>query len=526
MKKGILLLMMFSLMITLSACGEPEEIIEVPDIEVIDFNEIYPEMGVYYQMFVRSFADSDDDGIGDFNGITENLDYLVDLGIDSIWLMPIHPSPTYHGYDVTDYYGVNSDYGTMEDFELLLDESEKVGINIIIDFVINHSSSQHPWFQGWLNGDPEYAGYYRSIYDSDIRYDQNPGIWHFIGNNEYYAGHFGSGMPDLNWSNLEVQNEMVNIAEFWLEKGVDGFRLDAAIHLEGYGEVMPPTVGITSTLNKLEWFEFKLEEINPDVFIVGEIWSSFSEFSKFYQSIDSALNFETGGEIVSVINRGFSTDYVDTLISHYAIIKGIDSTGIDSPFLYNHDQDRIASILNGNQGKLKLAAEMLLTLEGNPFIYYGEEIGMFGTKTYGPTIWDETRRLPLLFGNEYETSWIVDNYNSSVADIDTQLADENSILYTYKTLLNVRQENPALKYGELIASPYTNNALQTFYRVFDYDADNQQKVLVMHNVTESEYNFGMIEGEVIYYSGGIDNYNGVISAQSTVIIIVPFDEVT
>jgi glycosidase len=484
---------------------------------------MYPENGVYYQLFVRSFADSDNDGIGDFNGITENLDYFVEMGIDSIWLMPIHPSPTYHGYDVLDYYAVNPEYGTMEDFENLLEESEKLGINIIIDFVINHTSRQHPWFTAWANGDSAYAGFYRKILSSDSRYEDNPGLWHALGEGYYYAGFFGSSMPDLNWSNPNVQNEMVNIGKYWLEKGVDGFRLDAALHLEDYGEVLPGTVPIDSTLTKLEWFEYQLEAEYPDVYIVGEVWSSFSEFSLFYQSMDSALNFETGGNILSVINRGYSPDYVSGLLSDYETIHSYGEDKLDAPFLYNHDQDRIASILNGNIPKLKLAAEMLLTLEGNPYIYYGEELGMFGVKTYGPDIWDETRRLPFLFDNEYQTSWIEDTYNMNVVSVSEQLADPNSLLNTYKTLLNVRQNSLALKYGMLLECPYSDNALQGYYRDFYYDEVTNQRVLVLHNVTEGDYVLGDIVGTVIYYSGGVDNYDGTIEARSTVIIEVPYE---
>jgi glycosidase len=432
--------------------------------------------------------------------------------------MPIHPSPTYHGYDVLDYYGVNSEYGTMEDFELLLEESDKVGINIIIDLVVNHSSSQHPWFTGWKNGDSQYAGFYRSITASDSRYDANPGLWHSMGDGEYYAGFFGGSMPDLNWSNPVVQQEMIDIALYWMEKGVDGFRLDAALHIEDFGEVKPPTVGITSTLNKLEYFEYMIEEQYPDVYIVGEVWSSLSEFSKFHQSMDSALNFETGGDILSVINRGYSTDYVENLVSNYNVLKAVDPNAIDAPFLFNHDQDRIASILNGNDAKLKLAAEMLLTLEGNPYIYYGEELGMFGIKTLGPTIWDETRRLPLLLGTEEQTSWMADNFNSGVNDIPTQLQDENSILNVYRTLLNVRKESLALKYGVLELSPENNNALQAYTRTFTHDGELIDSVLVLHNVTESEYDYGMTNSNVIYYSGGVENFTGLIAPRSTVII--------
>jgi glycosidase len=483
----------------------------------VNYDELYPEMGVYYQLFVRSFADSDGDGIGDFNGITENLDYFVEMGIDSLWLMPIHPSPTYHGYDVLDYYDVNEDFGTMEDFDKLVEEADKLGINIILDWLINHTSIEHEWFTEWMNGNPDYQGYYRSISSGDERLELNPGIWHSMGGGKYYAGYFVR-MADLNWSNPAVQNEMVNAAKFWLEKGVDGFRLDAAKYLEGYGEVKSPTVPISSTLQKLEWFEYQLESEYPDVYITGEIFSGLTEFKLYYQSMDSALNFETGGDILGVINRGYSTDYVDTLVSNYNTFKEIDPEAIDAPFLFNHDQDRIATILNGNEAKLKLAAEMLLTLEGNPHIYYGEEVGMFGYKSTGPEFWDETRRLPLNWGNDYTTSWHPDTINGSVDDIYTQMEDPTSILYTYKMILNARQNSLALKYGVLEISSENNNALQAYTRTFTHDGEMIDKVLVLHNVTESEYEYGMDNTSVIYYSGGVENFDGVIAPRSTLIL--------
>ena len=239
MKKIFLaIILVLSLFIMTGCKKEPVE-----QIEEIDFSEIYPNNGTYYQLFVRSFADSDNDGVGDFNGITDKLGYLKDLGINGIWLMPIHPSPSYHGYDVTDYYDVNPEYGTMADFENLLTKAEELGIDIVIDFVLNHSSNEHPWFVEWQNGNPDYVGYYRLITNGDVRLDQRgawgQNIWHSTSGG-YYCGYFGTNMPDFNWSNTAVQDEMVNIAKFWIEKGVDGFRLDAALHIEGVGEVKAP----------------------------------------------------------------------------------------------------------------------------------------------------------------------------------------------------------------------------------------------------------------------------------------------
>ena len=532
--KKLLLLLVIAFTLVLASC-KPSVTCDEGQLEVdgvcedvipeVNWDEEYPEEGVVYQLFVRSFADSDGDGIGDFNGIKENLDYFTDLGIDTIWLMPIHPSPTYHGYDVTDFYDVNPEYGTMEEFEELVAAADEAGLNIIIDYVLNHTSIQHEWFQKWLYGDPEYEYYYRSISSSDPRYDLDPGSWHTMGGGKYYYGYFYQ-MADLNWGNAAVRAEMLDVALFWLDKGVDGFRLDAAKYLQARGEVSTSTVPISSTLNYLEFYEFQIEEYYPDVYISGEVWSDFSEMKLYYQSMDSVLNFTTGPAILSVVSRERALDYVEDRVKQYEQMKEIDPDAIDAPFLYNHDQDRMASMVNGNQKELKMAAELLLTLEGNPHIYYGEEIGMFGYKSSGPDIWDETRRLPLKWGNDFTTTWHPDELNDTVASIETQLADSESLLNVYKAMLQVRQSSPALRYGVLVESEYSDDALVSYYRVLDHDENHQYKVLVIHNVSEYDYQLSEIEGEILYYSKGIENYNdNNIESSSTLIIEVPYGEV-
>ncbi len=537
MKKILLVLMVITSVLVMAGCKESAEpvctddqtLIEnvcvdnevIPD--AIDFSEIYPNTGTYYELFVRSFADSDGDGVGDFNGITDKLGYLKDLGINALWLMPIHPSPTYHGYDVIDYYGVNRDYGTMEDFENLLVEADELGIDIIIDFVINHTSNQHPWFQGWASGDSEYAGYYRKITTGDSRLDQTgawgQNIWHYT-TGGYYCGYFGGGMPDLNWSNPVIQEEMVNIAEFWIEKGVDGFRLDAVLHLEGVGEVKAPTIPIDSTLTQLELFHYNIESTYPDIYLIGEVWDAFSVSSLFTQALDSTFNFEIGGEIIHAVTAGFSTDYVTNVIRYNEIINSYENGGIDAPFIKNHDQDRIASTLNGDLEKLKLSAEMLLTLPGNPFIYYGEELGMFGIKSSGP-YWDETRRSPLPFGDEYTTNWFPDGFNVNLQTVDEQLNNPTSLLNTYKSILTVRNNSLALKYGEIFEYEEASNVLLSYYRVFNYDVYNQEIVLVLHNVSDGIYQLYFDDEEVLYYSDGIDNFDGSMGPKTTLIIRMP-----
>ena len=233
---------------------------------------------VFYEVFVRSFYDSDGDGIGDFNGLIEKLDYLNDgdpsttgdLGITGLWLMPIFPSPSYHGYDVTNYREINPDYGTLNDFRHFLAEAHSRGIAVILDFPINHTSSQHPWFVESSNPESGYADWY-------VWEDEDPGyggpwgqqVWHEL-DGRYYYGVFWGGMPDLDFENPDVTMEMVDVSRFWLEEvGVDGFRMDAIKYMVPDGRIQENTV---QNLAWLEAYRDELGTIRPDVFVVGEVW--------------------------------------------------------------------------------------------------------------------------------------------------------------------------------------------------------------------------------------------------------------
>jgi len=527
MKKITVLILTMLSVFTLTACKEEEP------IETLDFNELYPNHRNYYQVFVRSFADSDNDGIGDFNGIKENLDYFVDLGVEGLWLMPIHPSPSYHGYDIDDYYAVNSDFGTLEDFEALTAAAEEKGIDIIIDYVLNHSSDTHPWFEAFKRGEEPYDEYYRRIETDDERYGSRGSwgqtIWHSLGDGTYYAGYFGGHMPDLNWSNEAVQQEMLDVALYWMDLGVSGFRLDAAMHLQARNEVPSGYIAFQETLFQLEYWEFQLKEAYPEAYVVGEIWEDFDLYKEFFAVMDSAFHFDFGHLVVNTINRGHNDEYAEQLIDWHEASLAISPDAIEAPFLRNHDQNRIAS--NGSDGApnigddlagLKLAAEMLLTVPGNPYIYYGEELGMKGEAYNQAPIWDATIRLPMLFETDYKTTWTSDlwgyedTYNQDVASVETQQEDETSLYNVYRKLLHLRQDSLALKYGTMLEYEQNHAGLQGFYRLFDYDEDHQDVVLVLHNVSEETFDAPETFEEILYYSGGA--YEGELAPQSTLIV--------
>lgn len=480
MKKIWIILVVGLFALALTACNEKNT--QEPTIQE-ELKSAFPRTGSYYQIFVRSYADSDGDGIGDFNGITAKMPYLKELGIDGLWLMPIHPSPSYHGYDVIDFYETNEDYGTLEDFDKMIEEADKHGIKIIIDLVLNHTSDQHAWKS-------EHPTWYTSF------------------------SYFGEWMPELDFSKTEVKEAMLDVMTFWLNRGVDGFRVDAAIHIfnsNTYVNGLPTTNDIKRSIDYFTILRGQLRKINPDVYLVGEVWASKDYTASFYQGFDSLFNFDYSTLIMNSVQNTRTANYDSTLASYYRAFQtvidsynnrfvGANEVYIDAPFIRNHDQDRPASILNSNQ--LKLASEMLLTLPGNPFIYYGEEIGMKGVSAQGSQgIWDETRRLPFKWGDTFTTNWCTScmDYNSTVLDQKTQSNDSASLFNTYKTLLNLKNEYPALKYGRFTVFDTTEDYLSAYTRTLEFN-DFTQEVLVYHNLSNAAITIDISGYEVIYSS--------------------------
>ncbi len=394
---------------------------------------------VFYEIFVRSFRDSNGDGIGDFNGITEKLDYLQDLGIRGIWLMPINPSPSYHGYDVTDYYAVNPDYGTLDDFKHLLAEAHKRDIKVIIDLVLNHTSAQHPWFKEALKPGSQYHDWY-------VWKDQDPGTlgpwgataWYKATNGQYYYAIFWDQMPDLNYNNPAVREEAKKISSFWLKDvGIDGFRLDAVRYLVEGDKLADST---TNHAFLKEWGTY-YRSINPQAFTVGEAWTdnaNVKEYTKTDTELDSAFNFDLSTAILKSLNESNNTSVRFLLQTTVRDFPQQDN----SNFLTNHDMPRVMNQLSENkEGKAKAAAGILLTAPGIPFIYYGEEIGMSGSKP------DEMIRTPMQWTNENGAGftsgkpWEPVNSDFSTVNVAKQMGNNNSLLEYYKTLIQLRNNH-------------------------------------------------------------------------------------
>ncbi|MBI3738724.1 MAG: DUF3459 domain-containing protein [Chloroflexi bacterium] len=429
---------------------------------------------VFYEIFVRSFYDTNGDGIGDFNGVTAKLDYLQDLGITGIWLMPINPSPSYHGYDVTNYYNVNPEYGTMDDFKHLLNEAHKRGIRVIIDLVLNHTSSQHPFFVDANNSpDSKYRGWY-------VWSDTDPGNNWYPGKVGHYYGLFCDCMPDLNYRNPEVTAQMENVVRFWLnDVGVDGFRADAAKHLIEEGKQTENTPATHEWYKNNFYPAYKAD--NPNAYTVGEVYGAGAVLVKSYtgDQLDQVFNFEMASGFVNSAAGG-SNSGVNSAIKFS--LKDMPSFNF-ATFLTNHDQNRVMSVLNGNANKAKVAAALMLTSPGTPFIYYGEEIGMQGKKP------DEDIRLPMQWSAEANAGfsnsvpWRAPFANYETVNVAAEQNNPDSIFALYKTLIHLREQHPALR-SESIALPNTNSTALFASLRFSKD----ETVLVLINLTDSPIN--------------------------------------
>ena len=391
----------------------------------------------YYEIFVYSFCDSDGDGIGDLNGVIEKLDYVQDMGFNGIWLMPIMQSTTYHKYDVTDYYKIDSEYGSMEDFERLVEECHKRDIDIIIDFVMNHSSSKHQWFVEaceYLKELPVDAQMDASVcpfvdYYHFTKEKLNNTYYPVAGTDWYYEGSFWEGMPDLNWENGIIKKEFEDIAEFWIGKGIDGFRMDAVLHFSETDKQL--------NIDVMNWFYTYCQSLKSDFYMVSEVWAGLATITDYYASkTPSMFNFDgadTEGKIIKTARGNYNAEkFVNTMLTYQTDFGEKFDGYIDAPFIGNHDTGRIANSLNMNENDMKMAAGLLMTMSGNPFIYYGEEIGMSSSGKK-----DENKRLPMIWSNADMTGMTKGpkdadaGIKSSFAPVDEQLKDENSTLSRY-----------------------------------------------------------------------------------------------
>jgi alpha-amylase len=447
---------------------------------------------VFYEVFVRSFADSNGDGIGDLRGLTERLDYLNDgdpattddLGITGIWLMPVAEATSYHGYDVTDYRAIEADYGTTEDFRDFMAAARERGIAVIVDLVLNHTSVDHPWFQASRDPGSPYADWYRweDAHPGYAGPDGRP-AWHADGDRFYY-GQFWSGMPDLDLTNPEVTAELEDVARYWLEDlGVDGFRLDAIKHLveEGQAQIDTP-----ATIAWLEAFRETVRSIRPDALVVGEVYGPTLAAARYVPAaVDITFDFELAGKIL----QGATIGEAPSLTGHQQDVLRRYAGGDYAAFLTNHDQVRAMSRLN-DLAAARAAASVLLTNPGVPFLYYGEEIGMEGGKP------DERIRTPLPwtatppgFGFTDGEPWEPLQPGWETANLAAQADDGASLLSHYRSLIRTRDALPALRAGTLM--PLASTAATVYAFLASRDGETVAVIVNLGTDDVSDYELAL-----------------------------------
>ena len=498
---------------------------------------------VFYEVFVRSFKDSSGDGNGDLKGLIGKLDYLNDgnpsthndLGVTGIWVMPVMQSPSYHGYDVTDYCTIEQDYGTNQDFKDFINAAHARGIKVIVDYVMNHSSSDHPWFTESATG-PTSAK--RDWYRWQDTAPSGLGpwseqLWYPLNSSNYYAV-FWSGMPDLNYTTAAVKDTMFKIANFWLtDMNADGFRLDAARYVIEDGNAVSNLEDTPETIQFWKDFRASYKATNPDAFAVGEAWATTSIVQPYVgtDGLDYCFEFDLAAAIVSTANTGSTSGLkskMDQVMTTYPFLQF-------GTFLTNHDMDRVMSQLGSNVSKAKLASELVLTLPGVTFLYYGEEIGMIGSGA------DENKRRPMQWTSNAKagfttgTPWESVNSDYATKNIALQQHDASSLWSNYKNLITIRNNQAALRRGDYKYITSSVSAVFPFLR--NYGNEN---IIVVSNtsssaasgvllnlssstITQGTYTMVELQGGtqlsvVVDANGGFTNLSiGQIPGQSTLI---------
>ncbi|WP_235890130.1 glycoside hydrolase family 13 protein [Flavobacterium gawalongense] len=531
------------------------------------------KQAVVYQIYPRSFKDSDGDGVGDLKGIISKLDYVKSLGIDAVWLNPIYTSPNDdNGYDISDYREIMKDFGTMEDFDLLLKEMHKRDIKLIMDLVVNHSSDEHEWFkQSRSSRDNKYRDYYhwwpaekgKPPYRWSF-FDVNSEAWKYDAQtNSYYLHYFSQKQPDLNWENPKVRYEVYDIMRFWLDKGIDGFRMDAFQFAskdttwpelpKGYEKNIIKYYGVGPHLHDY------LQEMNREVFSKYDIMTVAEGAGS---SPEDALLFVDPDR--KELNMAYHFESVDIgkhlndfgLVKYKDIFSRYDQTFKDkgwlSIFLGNHDQPRMVSKFGNDTPEFraissKMLSTFIMTMRGTPYYYYGDELGMInirfdsiedytdvdtrnkyiGLKNRGgdlqaflegqkqtsrengrtPFQWDTAQNAGFTTG----TPWLKVNPNYETINAEVQEKDPNSVLNYFRKLVQLRKKEPTLVYGKYTLLDNENPNVYAYTRELD-----GKKLLILLNFTDknSTYNIGIstAKSKII-----LDNYTGIKKLENNIL---------
>ena len=456
------------------------------------------DQAILYEIFVRSFYDKSGDGIGDLAGITAKLDYVEGLGATAIWLTPIHPSPSYHGYDVTDYFAVNPEFGTQDDMIALVSAAHERGMRVVMDLVVNHTADEHPFFQdAWGNPASKYADWYLWSNDDHTAY-------------QTFGGY--KDMPKLNHGNPEVVAYTLEIARFWMDldgdgdyaDGVDGFRCDVAKEVP---------------LTTWQALRQEMRRLNPESFLLGEVWdTNVRNLTKWYDdAFDALFDFPLYSDLAGSPDQSLDSllagvqqpDMVTfTIVGEDKLLPpGYEIVRFDN----NHDTNRLMSDVGGDWARANAAATMILTLPGTPMIYYGEEIGMRGEKGKGNPYWDEYRREPMDWyaaeAGSGMTTWFKpkDRYNApnDGISVEEETGVAGALLSHYQALAALRHAHPALLGGAFAPAKvsegeyvyaYTRHAPSTaaspeewFLVILNLSAEPQQAALELGLATPGPF---------------------------------------
>lgn len=491
-------------------------------------NHSWSRKSVFYQIYPLSFKDSNGDGRGDLQGILEKLDYLNDgseqsLGIDALWLSPVYKSPMADfGYDISDYRSIDAVFGDMEAFERLLAEVHRRGMKLVMDFVPNHTSSEHPWFlesrsslknskRDWyLWHDPKPDGSppnnWLSVFGgSGWTLDEKTG--------QYYFHTFLPQQPDLNWRNLEVREAMMDVLRFWLKKGVDGFRTDSAYHLIKDGELRddPPNPDYNPgksdpydallhihSQDRPKLFETtnalcEVVGAHGDKFMISEAYLALPAMMQFYHACRNGIHHPFNFNLITMPwEAGAYKQFVDEFEA------SLDEEDFPNYVLGNHDRSRVASRLGDERARL--AAFLLLTLRGMPFIYYGDEIGMKDAEIPPEKLKDplekrvpgfhlgrDPERAPMQWNSEPQAGfskgepWLQPAKDYKERNVERELRDPKSILSLYRRLIHGRKKSPALLSGKYVPVESGNNSVFAFMR-----EEGDERALVLINFSDKE----------------------------------------
>ncbi len=520
---------------------------EAPALSVAQAATPWWQDAVFYQIWPRSFYDTNADGHGDFNGMTAKLPYLQELGVTALWLTPMFEAPSYHGYDFTEFYQVESDYGSMAEFEAFIKAAEAKGMKVILDLVINHISSEHDWFKRSAAGEAPYKDYF--IWRDDMPEagsgwghawsdnDKPDAVWHYNETRKaYYYAAFGASQPDVNLRHPDVVAEMKKMAKFWLDKGVAGFRLDAVrFAMEDGPQGQADT---EETIAYWQDFNQYVKSVNPQAYLVGEAWVDIPIAARYFgegKGLDQGFDFEVGYNILGLLKPDASGEaqfgtmqsnankVADAAVLQQNVRQRADSVAplsFFAPFLTNHDQERIAYQLAEHDAKAKLAAAMLFSSPGTPYIYYGEEIGL----TQGGTGHDVYKRAPMLWDNSPQagfsqsaTSWVEQlelfganfpnwypdflsaQLNAADRSVAAQQAQPDSIWQLYKLLIAQKKQRPELGTAGSYSVTQLENGVVQITRAL-----NGSKTLFVLNLSDSAADISAIKTDGLSSSWAFD----------------------